>query len=109
MSVRESLPGILFKEKLLDDEQIGLIKLKEVLQRSKILTSKAQGIKHYIIEPSLVTLIDIIESLKITSPKDDGKLVAIVSINDFDHGYRRQNIFTVPFLSLGGQHYISPS
>jgi general secretion pathway protein E len=74
-TVRESLLEILSQEKLLDDEQMQLIKSKEVLQRSKILKSKAQGIKHHSAEPSLVTLIDIIESLKITSPNDDGKLV----------------------------------
>ena len=74
-TVRESLLEILAREKLLDDEQIRLIKSKEVLQRSKILKSKAQGIKHRISEPSLVTFIDIIESLKITCPGDDGKPV----------------------------------
>jgi len=74
-TVRESLLEILSKVKLLDEEQIQLIKSKEVLQRSKILKSKAQGIKHRISEPSLVTLIDIIESLKLTCPGNDDKHV----------------------------------
>jgi general secretion pathway protein E len=74
-TVRESLLEILSKEKLLNDEQIRLIKSKEVLQRSKILKSKVQGIRHHSAEPSLVTLIDIIESLNITAPGDNGKVI----------------------------------
>ena len=73
--VKESLLEILFLEGLLDEDQIRLIKSKEVLQRSKILKSKTQGIRRNLVDQSFISLIDIIESLKITSLKNDGKVV----------------------------------
>ncbi len=66
---------ILFADGLLDAEQIRIIKSKETLQRSKILKSKTQGIRHNIVNQSFISLIDIIESLKITSQKNDGKVI----------------------------------
>lgn len=72
---RESLLEILFSEGLLNEDQIRTIKSKEVLQRSKILKSKTQGVRHNIVDQSFISLIDIIESLKITSPMCNGKVV----------------------------------
>lgn len=72
---RESLLEILFSEGLLNEDQIRTIKSKEVLQRSKILKSKTQGVRHNVVDQSFISLIDIIESLKITSPMCNGKVV----------------------------------
>jgi general secretion pathway protein E len=72
---KESLLEILFAEGLLNDEQIQLIKSKEALQRSKILKSKTPGIRYNIAYQSLISLIDVIESLKITSPKIGNKII----------------------------------
>jgi general secretion pathway protein E len=69
----ESLLDILSAEGLLDEEQIRLIQSKETLQRSKILKSKTPGIRHTIVDQSTISLIDIIESLKIISQKTGGK------------------------------------
>jgi general secretion pathway protein E len=72
---KKSLLEILFADGILDAEQIRIIKSKETLQRSKILKSKTQGVRHNIIHKSFISLIDIIESLKITSQKNDGKVI----------------------------------
>ncbi len=72
---RDSLLEILSSDGLLDDEQVQLIKSKEALQRSKILKSKTPGIRINIIDQSMISLIDIIESLKLTSPKTKDKHV----------------------------------
>jgi general secretion pathway protein E len=72
---KESLLEILSAEGLLNDEQIQLIKSKEALQRSKILKSKTPGIRYNIAYQSLISLIDVIESLKITSPKIGNKII----------------------------------
>ncbi len=72
---KESLLEILSAEGLLNDEQIKLIKSRESLQRSKILKSKTPGIRHTIIDQSMVSLIDIIESLKLTSAKTNSKAI----------------------------------
>jgi len=72
---RDSLLEILSSDGILDDEQVQLIKSKEALQRSKILKSKTPGIRINIIDQSMISLIDIIESLKLTSPKTNGKHV----------------------------------
>lgn len=71
----KSLLEILSAEGLLNDEQLKLIKSRESLQRSKILKSKTPGVRHTIIDQSLVSLIDIIGSLKLTSPKTNGKTI----------------------------------
>lgn len=72
---KKSLLEILSAEGLLNDEQLKLIKSRESLQRSKILKSKTPGVRHTIIDQSLVSLIDIIGSLKLTSPKTNGKTI----------------------------------
>jgi general secretion pathway protein E len=72
---RESLLEILSCEGLLSEEQIQSIKSKETLQRSKILKSKTHGLRHTLVDQSSISLIDIIESLKITSPNVDGKVI----------------------------------
>lgn len=72
---RDSLLEILSSDGLLDDEQVQLIKSKEALQRSKILKSKTPGIRINIIDQSMISLIDIIDSLKLNSPKTKGKHV----------------------------------
>ena len=72
---KESLLDILLADGLLDAEQIRSIKSKEALQRSKMLKSKTHGIRHNIAHQSFISLIDIIESLRITSQKNDGKVI----------------------------------
>lgn len=72
---KETLIEILSAEGLLNQEQIELLKSKEALQRSKILKSKTPGMRQNIFDQSAVSLIDIIESLKITSPKSNGKII----------------------------------
>ena len=62
-------------EGLLNQDQIELLKSKEALQRSKILKSKTPGMRQNILDQSAVSMIDIIESLKITSPKSSGKII----------------------------------
>ncbi|MDQ7786328.1 MAG: ATPase, T2SS/T4P/T4SS family [Thermodesulfovibrionales bacterium] len=70
-----SLLDILSAEGLLTEEQAKLVRTRETLQRSKILKSKAPGIRHAIVDQSIISLIDVIESLKITSPGAEGKLL----------------------------------
>jgi len=72
---KETLIEILSAEGLLNQEQIELLKSKEALQRSKILKSKTPGMRQNILDQSAVSMIDIIESLKITSPKSSGKII----------------------------------
>jgi len=64
---KDSLFDILSEEGLLDEKQIKLIKSKESLQRSKILKSKATGLRRSYTNHSFISLVDIIESLKLTS------------------------------------------
>jgi len=75
MERKETLLEILSAEGLLNQEQIELLKSKEALQRSKILKSKTPGMRQNILDQSAVSMIDIIESLKITSPKSSGKII----------------------------------
>jgi len=70
-----SLLDILTAEGLLTEEQAKLVRSRETLQRSKILKSKTPGIRHTIIDQSIISLIDIIESLKISSPGAEGKML----------------------------------
>jgi general secretion pathway protein E len=72
---KETLIEILSAEGLLNQEQIELLKSKEALQRSKILKSKTPGMRQNILDQSAVSMIDIIESLKITSPKSSGRII----------------------------------
>ena len=72
---KETLIEILYAEGLLNQDQIELLKSKEALQRSKILKSKTPGMRQNILDQSAVSMIDIIESLKITSPKSSGKII----------------------------------
>jgi general secretion pathway protein E len=73
---KESLFDILSEEGLLDEKQIKLIKSKESLQRSKILKSKAPGLRRSYTDHSFVSLIDIIESLKLTSSNTNKPITA---------------------------------
>jgi len=73
---QESLFDILSAEGLLDEKQIKLIKSKESLQRSKILKSKAPGLRRSYTDHSFVSLIDIIESLKLTSSSTNKPITA---------------------------------
>ena len=72
---KEMLLDILTADGLLNAGQVQLIRSKEALLRSKLLKARTQGLRHHAGEPSVVTLIDIIESLKITSPGAEGKLL----------------------------------
>ena len=73
---KESLFDILTAEGLLDEKQIKLIKSKESLQRSKILKSKAPGLRRSYTDHSFVSLIDIIESLKLSSSNTNKPITA---------------------------------
>jgi general secretion pathway protein E len=75
---KAALLDILSAEGLLSDEQIRLIKSKEALQRAKILKTKPQGVRSMIVDQSFVSLVDVIESLKIASPKDGAPITADV-------------------------------
>jgi len=72
---KESVLEILHAEGLLNEDQIRLIKSKEAFQRSKILKSKTPTIGHTIVDKTLISLIDVIESLNITSPKIGNKKI----------------------------------
>jgi general secretion pathway protein E len=73
---KEMLLNILTANGLLNAGQVQLISSKEALLRSKLLKARTQGQRHHSGEPSVVTLIDIIESLKITSSGAEGKLLS---------------------------------
>jgi len=92
---KETLIEILSAEGLLNQEQIELLKSKEALQRSKILKSKTPGMRHNIFDQSAVSMIDIIESLKITSPKSSGKIITaeIIMMTVAEH-------LMLPFLKI---------
>ncbi|MBM4146217.1 MAG: type II/IV secretion system protein [Nitrospira sp.] len=92
---KETLIEILSAEGLLNQEQIELIKSKEALQRSKILKSKTPGMRQNILDQSAVSMIDIIESLKITSPKSSGKIITaeIIMMTVAEH-------LMLPFLKI---------
>jgi general secretion pathway protein E len=75
---KESLFDILTAEGLLDVEQIKLIKSKESLQRSKILKSKTPVLRRSYTDHSFISLIDVIESLKLTSSKSNKTITADV-------------------------------
>lgn len=77
---KEMLLDILTADGLLNAGQVQLIRSKEALLRSKLLKARTQGLRHHAGEPSVVTLIDIIESLKITSPGTEGKLLTAENI-----------------------------
>ena len=72
----ESLFDILTEEGLLDEEQIKVIKSKESLQRSKILKSKKPGLRRSYSNHSFISLVDVIESLKLTSQRDNKPITA---------------------------------
>ncbi|MEW6053302.1 MAG: ATPase, T2SS/T4P/T4SS family [Nitrospirota bacterium] len=74
-TARDSLFQILTEEGLLSEEHIRMIKSKETLLRSKILKSKTPGLRPNIVDQSLVSLIDIIESLRLSTPKTHGKII----------------------------------
>ena len=86
---------ILFDQGLLDEDQIRNIKSREALQRSKILKSKTQGTRHNIVDQSFISLIDIIESLRITCPKTGGKAVTSDTIMTAVARH-----FNLPFLKI---------
>lgn len=73
---KKSLFDILTSEGLLDEEQIKLIKSKESLQRSKILKSKASGLRRSYTDHPFISLVDIIESLKLTSQNNNTLITA---------------------------------
>jgi general secretion pathway protein E len=77
---KESFLDILCSEGLINQEQMDSIRSKEASQRSRILKSKSPGMRHHIFDQSAVSLIEIIESLKIPSPKSGGKLLTADTI-----------------------------
>ncbi len=77
---KEMLLDILTADGLLNAGQVQLIRSKEALLRSKLLKARTQGLRRHAGEPSVVTLIDIIESLKITSPGAEGRLLTAENI-----------------------------
>ncbi len=72
---KDRLLDILAEEGIINQEQIQLIKSKETIQRTKILKTKAQKLRYDIADQSMVSLVDVIESLKLTSLKDANKLI----------------------------------
>lgn len=86
---------ILLTEGLLSKEQIQLIKSKETSQRVKILKSKSSDIRYSIVHQSFVSLIDVIESLKITSTKIGNKILTADIIMETVAGH-----LNLPFLKI---------
>ena len=72
---RDQILEILSAEGFINEEQIQLIRSKEVLQRAKLLKSKGSDIRYNIRPQSFISPVDIIESLKITSPKIDNRIL----------------------------------
>ncbi|MFZ5906816.1 MAG: GspE/PulE family protein [Nitrospirota bacterium] len=76
MKENEPLLDILSSEGLLTEEQVQSVRSKATLQRAKLLKSKRPGARHVLADQSIVSLIDIIESLKISSPQEGRILTA---------------------------------
>ena len=72
---RESVFEILSAEGLLSEEQVQFIKSKETAQRAKILKSKSSDIRYKNIHQSFISLVDVIESLQISSPPPDNRVL----------------------------------
>ncbi len=74
-SNKDRILEILSAEGFINEEQIQLIRSKEVLQRAKLLKSKGSDIRYNIRPQSFISPVDIIESLKITSTKIDNRIL----------------------------------
>ena len=72
---REKVFEILSAEGLLGEEQVQFIKSKETAQRAKILKSKSSDIRYKNIHQSFISLVDVIESLQISSPSPDNRVL----------------------------------
>jgi general secretion pathway protein E len=72
---KERILEILSAEGLLSEKQVQFIKSKEVAQRAKILKFKSSDIRYKSIHQSSISLIDIIESLQISSPPPDSRVL----------------------------------
>lgn len=72
---RERVFEILSAEGLLGEEQVQFIKSKETAQRAKILKSKSSDIRYKNIHQSFISLVDVIESLQISSPSPDNRIL----------------------------------
>ena len=72
---RERIFEILSAEGLLSEKQMQFIKSKEAAQRAKILKFKSSDIRYKSIHQSSISLIDIIESLQISSPPPDSRVL----------------------------------
>lgn len=89
-----SLFDILSAEGLLNEEQIKLIRSKESLQRSKILKSKSPGLRRSYTDHQFISLVDVIESLKITSQKNKKLITAEIIMEAV------ANHLKLPFLKI---------
>jgi general secretion pathway protein E len=92
---KDRLFDILLGEGVLTQEQIQLIKSKETIQRSKILKTKAQRLRYDIADQSMVSLIDVIESLKLTSTKNADKVITAEIIMEIIAKH-----FDMPFIKI---------
>lgn len=72
---RERIFEILSAGGLLSEKQVQFIKSKEAAQRAKILKLKSSDIRYKSIHQSSISLIDIIESLQISSPPPDSRVL----------------------------------
>jgi general secretion pathway protein E len=71
---KERIFEVLLKEGLLTGEKIQFAKSKESSQRAKILKAMSSDMRH-VIHPSSISLVDVIDSLKLMSPKIDNKVL----------------------------------
>lgn len=92
---KEQILEILFEEGLLSEEQIQFIRTKEVAQRAKILKSKDSAVRHGVMHQPFISLIDVIESLKIASPKIDNRVLTADVIMETIARY-----LNLPFLKI---------
>jgi general secretion pathway protein E len=92
---KDSLLNILIDEGILSDDQVKLIKSKETLQRSRILKSRVPGYRHQISDQPVVSLIEVIESLKLVSSKDQKSHVTADMIMETVAGHLR-----LPFVKI---------
>ncbi len=72
---KERIFEILSAGGLLSEKQVQFIKSKEAAQRAKILKFKSSDIRYKSIHQSSISLIDIIESLQISSPPPDSRVL----------------------------------
>jgi hypothetical protein len=100
---RERIFEILSAGGLLSEKQVQFIKSKEVTQRAKILKLKSSDIRYKSIHQSSISLIDIIESLQISSPPPNkGILTAEVMLNPPSSPFAKGGLAIFPLFGKEG-------